>query len=517
MILAELGAATTYVCREQLPLCAWHDRVLRWSAGLGSWQHGWHAHPTDPRMLPDPGVAPEDTTHCVFLQDDLLLMPRFLEVLTALVTARPDDAIGLLHVRPQAARLQAEGYRWFASMPYIMGPGYVLPRPLLREYYAWRNGQTWLTINGHSDASLLNEFLFRTGRSSLHPIPSPCVHDRSIVPTAIVPPASSQTTTPSTWSAQASSAGDVSALDAMTDPDYWRTASIPRFSPVDDLRENDRLDMPGAELPADEGMEWPRHIRSSVTWSPVGPGPFTCSGGGGLTCATGDAPLAAPLPPASGPAAAPPSPRANRPAAARLRPTNGPAAGWTKIPGWFDFDDIYQQAVDDAQDGAVMVEVGTALGRSLAFLVQAIQRSAKKIHVYSVDAWPDTLPEGWGSEHYPLVKSLCGDRGPEVAFRKLMDRHCDGWERYVTVWAMTSEEGAKRFGELDVKADLVFVDANHTYPFVKQDIAMWRPYVKPGAVMAGHDHTTEFPGVVQAVAEAFPGRTIRRTSWWIRL
>jgi hypothetical protein len=254
-----------------------------------------------------------------------------------------------------------------------------------------------------------------------------------------------------------------------------------------------------------------RNITSSVTWSAGSAGSFVATEDGGLTLSisatTPRKKTAAPTAPMTAPAG-------------RAQPTAVKAAplGWRNIPGWFDFDDIYQQAVDEAQDGATFVEVGTALGRSLAFLVQAIQRSGKKIRVYAVDHWPETLPEGWGWENYPLVKSLCAEgEGPAVAFRKLMAQHCPGWEEHVALLVGTSEEGARRFADLDVKADLVFIDADHSYAMVKRDIEVWRPHVKPGAVLAGHDHAANFPGVVQAVSEAFPDRAVRRTSWWVRL
>lgn len=190
---------------------------------------------------------------------------------------------------------------------------------------------------------------------------------------------------------------------------------------------------------------------------------------------------------------------------------------WANIPGWFDFDDIYKQAVDEAQDGALIVEVGCAFGRSLAYLAECVIASGKKIHVHAVDIWPkfdpDTITaDAWGSEHANLVKEVGGDS--YLAFERLMDAECPRWRGVVTIYRMPSVEAAKLHRAHS--ADLVFIDANHTYPFVKQDIEAWLEIVKPGGVIGGHDYTTGFPGVMQAVDEFFPNTPARRSSFWVR-
>jgi len=54
----------------------------------------------------------------------------------------------------------------------------------------------------------------------------------------------------------------------------------------------------------------------------------------------------------------------------------------------------------------------------------------------------------------------------------------------------------------DRAADCVFIDADHRYEFVKQDIALWRGKVKPGGWLTGHD--IDWEPVARAVAEEFP-------------
>ena len=48
-------------------------------------------------------------------------------------------------------------------------------------------------------------------------------------------------------------------------------------------------------------------------------------------------------------------------------------------------------------------------------------------------------------------------------------------------------------------ADLVFIDADHTYEAVKQDIMLWKPKLKPGGLLSGHDYDKKHPDVKRAV------------------
>lgn len=55
--------------------------------------------------------------------------------------------------------------------------------------------------------------------------------------------------------------------------------------------------------------------------------------------------------------------------------------------------------------------------------------------------------------------------------------------------------------------DFVFIDANHSYPHVRQDIKLWYPKVRKGGLVSGHDYNTDrpkrFSGVIKAVKQYF--------------
>ena len=72
----------------------------------------------------------------------------------------------------------------------------------------------------------------------------------------------------------------------------------------------------------------------------------------------------------------------------------------------------------------------------------------------------------------------------------------------IKILRMYSLEAAKTFA--DEFFDFVYIDADHTYEAVKQDISAWYPKVKRGGVLSGHDYSnwTNSNGVRFGVIEA---------------
>lgn len=63
--------------------------------------------------------------------------------------------------------------------------------------------------------------------------------------------------------------------------------------------------------------------------------------------------------------------------------------------------------------------------------------------------------------------------------------------------------------------DLVFIDADHEYEAVRQDVEAWKPHCH--GILCGHDYSRQFPGVVKAVDEAFTPEQLhwKGNVWWV--
>lgn len=60
-----------------------------------------------------------------------------------------------------------------------------------------------------------------------------------------------------------------------------------------------------------------------------------------------------------------------------------------------------------------------------------------------------------------------------------------GLDNIVKQLNITSEEASKLYK--NESFDAIFIDGDHTYNFVKQDIELWYPKLKTGGIMFGHD------------------------------
>jgi hypothetical protein len=116
------------------------------------------------------------------------------------------------------------------------------------------------------------------------------------------------------------------------------------------------------------------------------------------------------------------------------------------------------------------VEVGTHRG-DFAYQFLTGWPSGKLI---CVDPWQSQL-EGY------FEFTDC-DR--ELDFLACQDKLAEFGDR-VSFMRMVSSEAAKLIP--DRSLSMVYIDANHEYPFVRQDLQLWWPKIVRGGVFAGHD------------------------------
>ncbi len=185
------------------------------------------------------------------------------------------------------------------------------------------------------------------------------------------------------------------------------------------------------------------------------------------------------------------------------------------IPGRTAYLWIYREwLARHPRQGANVIEVGVALGRSIAALCEMLDEAGRDdVNVFAVDPWAGTAQNG---EQQQLAAAAGGDF---ALYTKMMLEHAPRALQRVRVLRIRGDEAAALFGErgkLGI-ADCVVLDGAHDYDSVIGEIRAWGWSQIPGSTIGGDDyHDKEFPGVVRAVDDMF-GRqaiTVRRDNDW---
>lgn len=121
------------------------------------------------------------------------------------------------------------------------------------------------------------------------------------------------------------------------------------------------------------------------------------------------------------------------------------------------------------------VEIGTFKGE----FARQILNTWEGI-LYMVDPWRE-LTEGYidisnhanhPTAYLETMQSLRGFEDRGIMIRALSEQAVDLFE--------------------DESLDFVYIDGNHAYDYVKQDIELWYPKVKKGGIVSGHDYILWF-------------------------
>jgi predicted O-methyltransferase YrrM len=180
-------------------------------------------------------------------------------------------------------------------------------------------------------------------------------------------------------------------------------------------------------------------------------------------------------------------------------------AAWA-TDGWMA-DNELEWLAERARYAAVIVEVGCWKGRSTLALADNTAGT-----VYAIDHWRGTE----GDPHLAEVSRVGGPDGLYQVFcRNMGERH--GVTGNVRILRMPAKDAAAYFQA--EAADLVFIDASHVYADVKRDIETYRPLVKAGGILSGHDYACpSHRGVQDAVDELFPAVNRAGLSiWWVQV
>lgn len=148
---------------------------------------------------------------------------------------------------------------------------------------------------------------------------------------------------------------------------------------------------------------------------------------------------------------------------------NAPKSFITGVPGWESEEEqkLLVELATNTKPGGLILEIGGEFGMSASLFCAA---ALKDVKIITVDLFPGNL--------LAVHQSNLAEAGFEARSEQIV---------------ADSKELAKRPDEFAWKKqgiDLLFIDSDHSYAGVKQDIEDWSKYVNPGGLMIFHDTVT---------------------------
>lgn len=151
------------------------------------------------------------------------------------------------------------------------------------------------------------------------------------------------------------------------------------------------------------------------------------------------------------------------------------------LQGWHYDQPIFQQMIQFVKPTTI-IEVGSWKGASAAHMLQKCIAAGLDTRLFAVDFFQDTT-----------IHSFQGSFGLFLSNMKHL-----GFDRQVIPVKECSMVAAFDLEEAGVVADLIYIDAGHTFDECLGDLVSYWPLLRPGGVMIGDDYH-EIPSVAQAV------------------
>lgn len=178
-----------------------------------------------------------------------------------------------------------------------------------------------------------------------------------------------------------------------------------------------------------------------------------------------------------------------------------------RVHGWYTFEVLYREAVVNAPENAHFVEVGSWLGKSAIGMCNLFNEYKRTdIRFDCIDAWEEG---DWMSGGVDIKAQFDAHGDLHAVFKANIKAYGHAHLIYDS-FKCDSTLGASMYE--DESLDFVFLDADHRYPKVRDDILTWLPKINEGGVLAGDDY--DWAGVKESVDEVLgPEACIHQRLW----
>ena len=156
---------------------------------------------------------------------------------------------------------------------------------------------------------------------------------------------------------------------------------------------------------------------------------------------------------------------------------------YKNIHGWFDYENLYDYAIEKLNNNANIAECGCWVGKSSCYLNHKIKESSKLINHFIFDSFEGN--KEWDeSEFHTLNHVILNNRSQYDTFMENKKKF--NFEECVIIKGSFLET-MKNFP--DKFFDFIYIDMSHDVESVYSDLTMSYTKLKTNGFLAGHDYS----------------------------
>jgi len=118
---------------------------------------------------------------------------------------------------------------------------------------------------------------------------------------------------------------------------------------------------------------------------------------------------------------------------------------------------------------------GAEIGTERGLYAETLCKANPKVKLFCIDPWTT----------YPGYRDILDQNYMKETYNEARDRLSAFNCKFIKAFSV---DAVKKFA--DGSLDFVYIDGNHEYPYITQDMIEWSKKVRPGGIMAGHDYVT---------------------------
>lgn len=155
------------------------------------------------------------------------------------------------------------------------------------------------------------------------------------------------------------------------------------------------------------------------------------------------------------------------------------------MQGWGSTRPVFKEVIDVLKP-RVIVEVGTWKGASAFHMTDlCLENQYRDFEIICIDTWLGSVEHWTGM--FPPIRPLLQNGRPLLYEQFISNVMHRGYQNFITPLPVDSVNGYEILKVLEIKPDLIYVDAAHDYDSAKKDFSLYSQLLRDGGYLIGDD------------------------------